>query len=240
MNFNLGNNMNKLIILVVVAVLLLLAINMYQEQMGKQCAVLASILVIVVCGYFAHTLLNNNENFVNNPNERNSPIVERFDDYGRDSYIENFEDHEVVAQQAAEQAAAEQAAVQQAAEQAATQQAAAAQQAATQQATQEQDLEPNAVPNSPPGLVGAIDDMNSNDLLPADSNNVHAKNNPLVPGDVNVNFNLTSTFFNGINTVGNSLRNASLDLRAEPPNPQGAGPCSFSNIGPDLSKKSLC
>ena len=240
MNFNLGNNMNKLIILVVVAVLLLLAINMYQEQMGKQCAVLASILVIVVCGYFAHTLLNNNENFVNNPNERNSPIVERFDDYGRDSYIENFEDHEVVAQQAAEQAAAEQAAVQQAAEQAATQQAAAAQQAATQQATQEQDLEPNAVPNFPPGLVGAIDDMNSNDLLPADSNNVHSKNNPLVPGDVNVNFNLTSTFFNGINTVGNSLRNASHDLRSEPPNPQGAGPCSFSNIGPDLSKKSLC
>ena len=240
MNFNLGNNMNKLIILVVVAVLLLLAINMYQEQMGKQCAVLASILVIVVCGYFAHTLLNNNENFVNNPNERNSPIVERFDDYGRDSYIENFEDQQAAAQQAAAQAA-----TQQAAEQAAVQQA--AEQAATQQANQEQDLEPNAVPNFPLGLggaiddmVGAIDDMNSNDLLPADSNNVHAKNNPLVPGDVNVNFNLTSTFFNGINTVGNSLRNASLDLRAEPPNPQGAGPSSFSNIGPDLSKKSLC
>ena len=41
MNFDLGNNnMNKLILLVVAGIALLLALNMYQQQIGKQVALL--------------------------------------------------------------------------------------------------------------------------------------------------------------------------------------------------------
>ena len=44
----------------------------------------------------------------------------------------------------------------------------------------------------------------------------------------------------GINTVGQSLRNANLQLRSEPPNPQvSVSPWMNSSIGPDLLRRPL-
>ena len=85
MNFDLGNNnMNKLILLVVAGVALLLALNMYQKQIGKQVALLLAVITIVVVGYFAHNLLNITEPALNVINENfynytNPPTVEHFE-----------------------------------------------------------------------------------------------------------------------------------------------------------------
>lgn len=44
----------------------------------------------------------------------------------------------------------------------------------------------------------------------------------------------------GINTVGSSLRNANLQIRSEPPNPQmKTGPWNNSTMGPDLNRRPL-
>ena len=51
---------------------------------------------------------------------------------------------------------------------------------------------------------------------------------------------LDATYHVGVNTVGQSLRNANLNLRAEPPNPRVAvSPWLNSTIDTDLSRKTL-
>ena len=51
---------------------------------------------------------------------------------------------------------------------------------------------------------------------------------------------LDSTYHIGVNTVGQSLRNANLQLRSEPPNPQvSVSPWQNSSIGPDLLRRPL-
>jgi len=62
-------------------------------------------------------------------------------------------------------------------------------------------------------------------LLPLDKNSEWSKLNPQGEGSLtNVNL-LQAGAMAGINTVSGSLRNASLDIRAEPPNPK-------MNVGP--------
>ena len=51
---------------------------------------------------------------------------------------------------------------------------------------------------------------------------------------------LDAGFHVGVNTVGQSLRNANLGLRAEPPNPRTqVSPWMMSTIDPDLSRRPL-
>jgi hypothetical protein len=51
---------------------------------------------------------------------------------------------------------------------------------------------------------------------------------------------LDAGFHVGVNTVGQSLRNANQQLRAEPPNPQvQVSPWMMSSIGPDLLRRPL-
>lgn len=77
-------------------------------------------------------------------------------------------------------------------------------------------------------------------LLPVDSNNEFSKLNPMGAGDVaNVSL-LKAGFHLGINTVGQSLRNANLQLRSEPQNPQlQTGPWNTSTIGPDFNRRPM-
>jgi len=77
-------------------------------------------------------------------------------------------------------------------------------------------------------------------LLPKGNNSQWGKLNPQGEGDLqNVNL-LQAGYHIGINTVGQSLRNANLQLRSEPPNPQMAvGPWNTSTIQPDLSRRPL-
>ena len=77
-------------------------------------------------------------------------------------------------------------------------------------------------------------------LLPRDGNNQFSKMNPMGAGDVaNVSL-LKAGYHIGINTVGQSLRNANLQLRSEPANPQlNVGPWNSSTIGPDFNRRPM-
>jgi hypothetical protein len=80
------------------------------------------------------------------------------------------------------------------------------------------------------------DRLTAGDLLPKDAaDSKWARINPSGTGDVRDQNYLTAGYHVGINTVGQSLRNANLQLRSEIPNPQNAvGPWMISTIEPDL------
>lgn len=82
--------------------------------------------------------------------------------------------------------------------------------------------------------------QNSSDLLPVDNNSQWAQLNPAGTGEL-ASINLLKAGFHiGIDTVGQSLRNANLQIRSEPPNPQmSVGPWNNSTITPDLMRTPL-
>lgn len=80
------------------------------------------------------------------------------------------------------------------------------------------------------------DRLTSSDLLPQDAaNSKWAQINPAGSGMLGDQNFLTAGYHVGINTIGQSLRNANLQLRSEPPNPQVAvSPWGISTIEPDV------
>jgi len=82
--------------------------------------------------------------------------------------------------------------------------------------------------------------QNPSDLLPKDSNNEWAQLNPSGKGDL-ANINLLKAGYHiGIDTIGQTLRNANLQIRSEPPNPQlYVGPWNLSTIEPDFMRPPL-
>ena len=82
--------------------------------------------------------------------------------------------------------------------------------------------------------------VNPDELLPKDENSQWAQLNPRGNGELN-NVNLLQAgYLYGINTVGSSLRNANLQVRSEPPNPQvQVSPWLNSTIEPDLMRTPL-
>jgi len=77
------------------------------------------------------------------------------------------------------------------------------------------------------------------DLLPK-SGGEFSKLNPMGSGDLKNVSLLKAGWHIGINTVGQSLRNANLQLRSEPPNPQlNVGPWNQSTISSDLQRRPL-
>jgi hypothetical protein len=79
------------------------------------------------------------------------------------------------------------------------------------------------------------DRLTKDDLLPKDANLKWAQINPSSAGDITDKNFLTAGYHLGINTVGQSLRNANLQLRSEIPNPQVAvSPWLISTIEPDI------
>lgn len=82
--------------------------------------------------------------------------------------------------------------------------------------------------------------MSSEDLLPSADFMEWAKLHPSGAEELNNRNFLTAGHHIGINTVGQSLRNANLQVRSEPPNPQSVvSPWLQSTIGPDLNRKPL-
>jgi hypothetical protein len=73
--------------------------------------------------------------------------------------------------------------------------------------------------------------------LPKDSNSQWAQLNPSGKGELaNVNL-LKAGYHIGIDTIGQTLRNANLQIRSEPPNPQlYVGPWNTSTIEPDFMR----
>ena len=78
------------------------------------------------------------------------------------------------------------------------------------------------------------------ELLPNDPNSKWSQVNPMAAGDIAGKNFLNAGALIGVNTVGQSLRNASWDLRSEPPNPQVAvSPWMQSTIEQDLARRPL-
>jgi len=92
----------------------------------------------------------------------------------------------------------------------------------------------------PPAGCYPRDQLNPSDLLPADNNSTWAEQNPMGPGSLKGKNFLSAGALLGVNTVGQSLRNANWQLRSEPPNPQV--PVSIFNqstIQPDVNRRPL-
>ena len=82
--------------------------------------------------------------------------------------------------------------------------------------------------------------QNPSELLPKDSNSQWAQLNPSGKGEL-ANINLLKAGYHiGIDTIGQTLRNANLQIRSEPPNPQlRVGPWNNSTITPDFMRPPL-
>jgi hypothetical protein len=84
------------------------------------------------------------------------------------------------------------------------------------------------------------DQLTPQELLPADANSTWAQVVPAGQGSVGDQNFLNAGFHVGINTVGQTLRNANLQLRSEPPNPQvKVSPWLQSTIEPDTNRKPM-
>ena len=82
--------------------------------------------------------------------------------------------------------------------------------------------------------------LTSLELLPTDSNSLWAQVSPSGQGSLADQNFLTSGFHIGINTVGQSLRNANHQLRSEPLNPQvKVSPWGNTTIEPDINRRPL-
>jgi hypothetical protein len=78
------------------------------------------------------------------------------------------------------------------------------------------------------------------ELLPKNEDGSNwADANPVIDGNMDQSF-LDAGFHVGINSVGNSLRNANLQIRSEPANPtDNVSPFLNSTITPDLERRPL-
>tara|TARA_Y100000389_G_scaffold199502_1_gene237993 strand:- start:547 stop:1113 length:567 start_codon:yes stop_codon:yes gene_type:complete len=84
------------------------------------------------------------------------------------------------------------------------------------------------------------DVLNSVDLLPRDANSLHAQVVPSGQGALSDQNFLTAGYHIGINTVGQTLRNANRQLRSEPPNPQvKVSPWNQTTIETDVNRRPL-
>jgi hypothetical protein len=101
----------------------------------------------------------------------------------------------------------------------------------------------NGVQTSMPGIPSSCSTSNIQnpaELLPNDSNSQWAQLNPSGKGELaNVNL-LKAGYHIGIDTIGQTLRNANLQIRSEPPNPQmNVGPWNQTTIEPDFMRPPL-
>lgn len=84
------------------------------------------------------------------------------------------------------------------------------------------------------------DQLTPSELLPRDPNSVWAQQNPMGSGSLKGKNFLSAGALIGINTVGQSLRNANWQIRSEPPNPQVPVSVFYqSTIEPDVNRRTL-
>lgn len=78
------------------------------------------------------------------------------------------------------------------------------------------------------------------ELLPSDECNAWSKSNPYGSGSLADRNFLQAGWATGVSSVGSTLRNANLQLRSDPPNPQvNVSPWQNSTISPDYGRKPL-
>jgi len=98
----------------------------------------------------------------------------------------------------------------------------------------------NANVNNAPAECYPKDVLSSGDLLPNDANSTWAQVNPNGQGALGDKNFLNAGYHVGVNTVGQSLRNANRQLRSDPPNPQvKVSPWMQTTIEPDVNRKPM-
>lgn len=106
-------------------------------------------------------------------------------------------------------------------------------------------LRPISMPDggslSIPSHMYPKDTISPSDLLPKDAvNSKWSKANPAGTGDISGQNFLTAGYHIGVDTIGQSLKNANYDLRSIPPNPQHkVSIWQQSSYEPDLSRRPL-
>ena len=84
------------------------------------------------------------------------------------------------------------------------------------------------------------DQLSAAELLPGNDDSQWAKVNPTGQGELGEQNFLSAGFHIGVNTVGQSLRNANLQIRSEPANPQvKVSPWQQTTIEPDTNRRPL-
>ena len=84
------------------------------------------------------------------------------------------------------------------------------------------------------------DQLTPSELLPKDMNSIWAEQNPMGPGSLKGKNFLSAGALIGVNTVGQSMRNANYQLRSEPQNPQvPVSVFNNSTIEPDMNRRSF-
>lgn len=84
------------------------------------------------------------------------------------------------------------------------------------------------------------DQLSPGELLPGNDDSQWAKVNPEGQGELGEQNFLSAGFHIGVNTVGQSLRNANLQIRSEPANPQvKVSPWQQTTIEPDTNRRPL-
>lgn len=241
-----GSNTNKLILLVVAAVALLLALNIYQKQIGKNLAIVLSVVTIVVVGYVAYQLVNesavsNNVPMNNVPlNNLQAPV--NVSDEELENVL-NMELEEEVNNSVANNVAMNNAAV----NNAAVNNAAASNNVAVEEVLEgfdghgeEESNNGNNQNNQNRNNPVNNGTFTCSDLLPGDTNSTWAQVNPSGVGALCDKNLLNSGHHLGVNTVGTSMRNSNRGLRSEPPNPQvRVSPWLQTTIAPDLLRRPL-
>lgn len=98
-----------------------------------------------------------------------------------------------------------------------------------------------SVPLAPAPTCYPRDRLTAEDLLPKDAaNSKWSQLNPIGQGDVQDQNFLTAGYHIGVNTQGQSLRNANYQLRSEPSNPQTPiGPWNLTTIQSDTNRRPL-
>lgn len=98
------------------------------------------------------------------------------------------------------------------------------------------------VESSVEGAIKRIESVKPEDLLPSMPNSINdfAKSNPSGTGSLQGVALLNAGSHIGINTVGQTLRNANLQLRSDPPNPKvKVSPWLNSTIDTDTNRKTF-
>ena len=252
------NNKNNLVI-ILVAVCALVALFTMGRSLGYMIRNVAIVAVIVIAGYVLYTSMNKKEKYSNqmvnpSPIENYEEPVEQFDNYPdyEDDMIENFDAHmeadgEDDSNNVANTSNGED-------DDSVNVQTDAASQ-------QQQEPSPNDVGASEPlgqnedykSVQGSVNGRNQlpnecypkdilspQELLPKDVDSVWAQSVPAGQGSLGDKNFLNAGFHVGVNTVGQTLRNANRQIRSEPPNPQvKVSPWLQTTIEPDTNRKPL-
>jgi Ca2+/Na+ antiporter len=248
------NNNNNNLVIILVAVCALVALFTMGRSLGYMIRNVAVVAVVVIAAYFLYTSMNQKkENYDNNKYTTPSPIdtydepMEQFDNYPEydDEVVEHFDAHENTENDAAAnsedtdnvEAQASNADNQQ-------QEPAPSSVGASEPLGQNEDYKAvegtmsgrNQLPNE----CYPKDILSPQELLPKDVDSVWAQSVPAGQGSLGDKNFLNAGFHVGVNTVGQTLRNANRQIRSEPPNPQvKVSPWLQSTIEPDTNRKPL-